>query len=293
MTFKPHPTPPAPDQGAIAFFTARPTAVSQVRLIADPQAPAGVSLVDLDQACAVDGWDTLAELQDRLGPVVYPDLGAYKRSSAWRLAQVLEALGVDAAELLEADLDEDEDWSDDADDAPYDFDQMPPVALAQRGQWSEFDTDDAAAGEVDPEDHAAAWARYMLEHTPRGFDVIEVATGWEWGKAGEPVGADVPYGIGKAQARAGAWAAYLRRHAEILLDLLGLAGLWPVEQDGLWPVIPGDPILAARLAWVEGWTLLERGLAGEWAACTHLRASDNDDIEIPARPACIDRERPA
>lgn len=272
MTFKPHPTAPTPDQGAIAFFTARPTAVSQVRLIADPQAPAGVSLVDLDQACAVDGWDTLAELQDRLGPVVYPDLPAYKRSSAWRLATVLEALGVDAAELIEADLDEDEDWNDDADDAPYDFELMPPG-------------DDRIQA---TDEHPAAWARYMLEHTPRGFDVISLATGWEWGKAGEPVAADVPYGLTKAQARAGAWVAYLHRHAEIVLDILLIAGLWPVDPVGTW-----DSVMAARLAWVETWTLLERGLASEWAACTHLSASDNDDIKIPARPSCLDRERPA
>lgn len=54
-----------------------------------------------------------------------------------------------------------------------------------------------------------------------------------------------------------------------------------------------DEIVEARLVWIRGWSLLERGQAVLWAISEHLYASDNDDIERRPRPAHLDRGRPA
>lgn len=37
-----------------------------------------------------------------------------------------------------------------------------------------------------------------------------------------------------------------------------------------------------------GWTRAQRKQAVQWAAATHLSASDNDDVEVPPRPAFLD-----
>jgi hypothetical protein len=39
---------------------------------------------------------------------------------------------------------------------------------------------------------------------------------------------------------------------------------------------------------VEGWTEEQRQQAARWAVAVHLSASDNDDVEVPPRPAFLD-----
>lgn len=125
-----HPTPPTPDQGAITVWAEREHAVSAFRI----SAPAGaVQVLDLDMRDVLPAASPAA-VEDQLGSIVYPDLPSYKRSSAWRLAQVLEALGVDASELEDlGQLEEvDEAAADEPDDATepeveaYDFTCYPP-----------------------------------------------------------------------------------------------------------------------------------------------------------------------
>lgn len=154
--------------------------------------------------------------------------------------------------------------------------------------------------------HARAWQLYQAEHTPRGWELIETddGEGWIWRSCdGEFVG---PAGAGgvadEAAARAGAWEDFLEDDAQAVLDTLLLTDLWPEsslpfvvtagpEQEAAHREI--DRICAERVAWIRGWSLLERGQAVLWAIACHLRASDHDDVEIPARPACLDRNRPA
>jgi hypothetical protein len=63
-----------------------------------------------------------------------------------------------------------------------------------------------------------------------------------------------------------------KRDDELTQSLLGLAG---VEAD---------------LELIESWTDAQVRQAEEWAGATHLRASDNDDVEVPARPAFLPEE---
>jgi hypothetical protein len=41
-------------------------------------------------------------------------------------------------------------------------------------------------------------------------------------------------------------------------------------------------------AFIESWTDEQVRAVDEWAAAEHLRASDNDDVQVPPRPSCID-----
>lgn len=38
---------------------------------------------------------------------------------------------------------------------------------------------------------------------------------------------------------------------------------------------------------IEGWTIGEKNRAIDWASSVHLRASDNDDIEVPGKPEVL------
>jgi hypothetical protein len=40
---------------------------------------------------------------------------------------------------------------------------------------------------------------------------------------------------------------------------------------------------------IEARTVAERSAAAEWAACSHLRASDNDDVVVPPKPEWLDQ----
>lgn len=444
MTFRQHPTPPKPDQGAIEFFAESPTAtaVTLYKLMAEPRADPPVALFDLHNHDSIDGCETLEDLQDEVGAIVFPDLASYKRSSGWRFSDVLEALGVDAAELHDAELAaEGEDpegwpsrsvWVDDAVSKPYDFSSMPPTtdlwpdhvdtaAMQRRAMevvadfrghaeiegghleiteemcsvvrarvhdaldrfWPDLASvtvtarnrelnclieprpldrakpppgtfrccvptcpglgwraserphpcplpDPAAAlAEVweisDRERHAVAWAAHMRAHDPRGYTFEETPQGWELRLAGSvpgfldmvsmasPTAADIaesmqleverrgitgvvfePRKPDRAAARAAAWAHCLENEAGIVVDLLGLVSVWPERHNStIWPDHPSDEEMLERRRWVQGWTLLERGLATRWAVATHVAASDNDDVEIPPRPPCLDRDRPA
>lgn len=43
---------------------------------------------------------------------------------------------------------------------------------------------------------------------------------------------------------------------------------------------------------VTGWTDDQRAAAFEWAACSHLAAGDNDDVEVPPTPPHVEAIRP-
>lgn len=43
---------------------------------------------------------------------------------------------------------------------------------------------------------------------------------------------------------------------------------------------------------VKGWTDDERASAFVWAACSHLAAGDNDDVEVPPTPPHVEKLRP-
>lgn len=58
--------------------------------------------------------------------------------------------------------------------------------------------------------------------------------------------------------------------AAVVVDLLSLVGVTVSEQQA------------------EGWTDDQRQLAARWAWDVHLSASDNDDVEVPPRPAFLD-----
>lgn len=60
------------------------------------------------------------------------------------------------------------------------------------------------------------------------------------------------------------------RDNDVTRDLLGLVG---------YDVMP---------AFIESWTDEQVRHVDEWAAAQHLKASDNDDVEIPPQPSCID-----
>jgi hypothetical protein len=57
--------------------------------------------------------------------------------------------------------------------------------------------------------------------------------------------------------------------ADLVVDFLALAGV------------------SATAKQVGGWTRAQREEAARWAAATHLSASDNDDVEVPPRPAFL------
>lgn len=345
-----HPTDPTPDQGAITVWAEREHAVSAFRL----SAPAGsIELLDLDLREPVPA-PSPASVEDFLGPVVFPDLAAYRRSSAWRLATVLEQLGLDAGELAEVELDdaETEDGPAFEGELPYDFAHYPPdyepravasskevfeavseqiqgaikameieggraLLISEKGEaaltaaalrvlearWPGrylvkcvFQQGELAIQvriQVEPAEHLEAWTRFMADHDPRGYTFMGVGGQVEWVcEAHKTRGICSFY----SDARAAAWTDLRTNDAAVIADLLAMAGLWPEDYQimtGRYEAASGPEIEPNRIAWILGWSLLERGLAGAWAAATHLAASDNDDVEIPPRPACLDRERPA
>ncbi|HYQ69651.1 hypothetical protein [Actinophytocola sp.] len=57
--------------------------------------------------------------------------------------------------------------------------------------------------------------------------------------------------------------------AQLVVDFLGIAGV---------------SVTAEQAA---GWSREQRKQAVQWAAATHLSASDNDDVEVPLRPAFL------
>jgi hypothetical protein len=344
-----HNTPPQPDQGAITVWAEREHAVSAFRI----SAPAGaVQVLDLDLRDVLPAATPTA-VEETLGPIVYPDLLAYKRSSAWRLAQVLEALGVDAGELEdlgqleeaeEAKPAEPDDGAEKGEPDSYDFTSYPPgyqhsipatprevfelvqgavhglisaavdasgdactitreteAAVIEAGQrvlesrWPgafrvgcEFGDGKLAITLrplINEAEHAAAWAAYMTEHVPLGYEVEGIGGRVEWACPERP-------SEGRAEAFyvdaiAACWRAYLAHDANVAADLLALAGVWG---DGMCPT---EGVQAERARWVSSWTLRERGQAMRWAAATCLRASDHDDVTVPPRPACLDQGRPA
>ena len=152
--------------------------------------------------------------------------------------------------------------------------------------------------------HARAWQLYQAEHTPRGWELHDTEDGWIWRSCdGELVGPPGHLGVeSEAEARAGCWRDFLADDTEPVLDTLLLTDLWPESSlplvvnsgpEKLAAIAECDRIIAARRAWIGGWSLLERGQAVLWAIACHLRASDNDDVEIPDMPACLHRNRPA
>jgi hypothetical protein len=381
-TVRPHPDTPTLHNGAIDFFADHGTAVIQYRLTPRDTRPF-VEIADLHAReprtrvpMVSPGWETLEEIAEELGPIVYPDLHSYRQQQGWRFSAVLAAAGVDAELVSDAiddadDIETDNDWREGVEE-PYDFSELPPevnlsaeamricsdILYDFRGH-AEVDgglvelTDDMRAmierrvseaiearlpgvftvsvrinaqrrffeTEIRADEvklHVLEWASYMKAHTPRGFDIAEGPHGWTWHRCDRgfemPTVADtrqeiaaalrkglaevgVPAGVNivieptpptKAEARAAAWAAYLGDDARAVADLLSLTDLWPGVEAGLGL----DPSLE-RQTWIEGWSLLERGLATRWAASVHVAASDNDDVEIPPRPPHLDRDRPA
>lgn len=133
---------------------------------------------------------------------------------AWRLAK--ETL--DQADDGEAQA-TDEDWAVDETGEPitdhevaaYNFNGPPPGRSAPELRRLQ--------GQEGVEARARLWAQYMLEHSPRGYDVFELSTGWEWGRAGQPVDADVWEGLTQPLARRGAWLDYLQRHTSQAMEL--------------------------------------------------------------------------
>lgn len=334
-----HPTKPTPDQGAIIVWAEREHAVSAFRI----SAPAGaVQVHDLDMREVLPAASPAAA-EEALGPIVYPDLPSYKRSSAWRLAQVLEALGVHAGELAEVELEDPEDEEVVLDEVEaYDFTGYPPgyrpsvlggahdvyetikeavgtiiersadksgehVVISPETERQVIEAGQAAVDarwpgafrvgcefkhgqlaialrvQVNAAEHAAAWAAFMTDQIPRGYEAEGIGGKVEWSCPARPSeGRTVSFYV---DAIAECWRAYLHRDADVCADLLGLAGVW----DGMCPT---EGVQAGRIAWVSSWTLLERGQALRWAAATCLHASDND-VKVPTRPACLDIGRPA
>lgn len=155
--------------------------------------------------------------------------------------------------------------------------------------------------------HMRAWQFFMADHTPKGYELFDTEDGWIWRSCdGEEVGPDGSAGAAdEAAARAGAWAAFLADDALAVMDTLLLVDVWPegsiLDTSRTYPttaeqfaaIAACDQIVADRVAWICGWTLLERGQAVLWAISEHLYASDNDDVERHPRPAHLDRNRPA
>lgn len=167
------------------------------------------------------------------------------------------------------------------------------AARAEGGEGKgELCGDEAAA-------HAAAWADHQLAALPPGFvlrdtsyddfgddgevlgDLMGRVSRWEWSD-----GECSDTGSTEAEARADAWEFFHEQGAATVHDLLLLVGVWPEDA-------ADDAALAARLEWIRGWSLLERGQVARWAATSHVAASDHDDVQVPARPACLDCGRPA
>lgn len=156
----------------------------------------------------------------------------------------------------------------------------------------ELCADEAAA-------HAAAWADHQLAALPPGFKLRDTSyddygddgevlgelmgrvSRWEWtdGECSDTAPT-------QEEARADAWEFFHEQAAATLHDLLLLVGIWPADAGD-------EPALAARLDWIRAWSLRDRGLVARWAAASHVHASDHDDVQVPARPACIDLGRPA
>lgn len=325
-TFIPHPESPALTAGAITFIAEHAHAAVEYKL--HPGSPGELPvLTDLHEAEVVDGWDAIEDLPDLLSPIVYPTMADFRARRGWRLWQVLVVAGVDPeANMLDDvdDFDADPEWTEERGrynfaSAPGDYvirplrpsDVTPEVAALAgddgRIGWCFTSSAEREYGQVVGDRlgyplahatvHARAWQVYMANHTPRGFDLLEVECGrWTWEAidgAEHPV---EPY-ADKQAARAGAWQAFLEDDAGVVLDTLLLVDLWPeqimpvgtFEQEGE----AAEQIIATRIEWIRSWTLLERGQAVLWAISCHVRASDNDHVEIPPRPACLDRNRPA
>ena len=116
----------------------------------------------------------------------------------------------------------------------------------------------------EPSAHAAAWFDHQLVADPPGL----------------------PSPTTDEAARSAAWERWHVDDADRVHDLLLLVGVWDSDA-------PDDAGKAARIAWIRRWPLRERGLVAAWAAAGHVHASDHDDVVVPERPACLDRERPA
>lgn len=104
-----------------------------------------------------------------------------------------------------------------------------------------------------------------------------------------------PARLTEAEAIAAAWADWHAHNCATTLDMLLLAAVWPMPiADGQpWPADIPEEVMEARREWIRGWSLRDRGRAGEWAIAVHVGASDNPRVKIPARPACLDVGRPA
>ena len=187
----------------------------------------------------------------------------------------------------------------------------PGEAIAEAAKRCVADDEKAA--------HAAAWSDHQLAADPPDFRVVPLGPGFvpaemQWVQGAptwfisaafyaaeerraelEALGdtdslraaAEVePRRLDADEARAAAWRRWHGDNAEVTHDMLLLAGEW--ESDPA-----DDASKAARIAWILGWSLRERGRVGAWAAAVHVHASDHDDVRVPARPACLDVGRPA
>lgn len=328
----PHSEPPVLTAGSISFVAEHAHAAVEYRLTpgAGGDAP---TLVDLHDAEVVDGWDDWSDLEDLLSPVVYPDLASYRARRGWPLGAVLVAAGVPAEVISDEldDLDADEHWTEDR--GRYNFAVAPPgyelrpltpqdvspavAALAGadgRIGWC-FSGDGQTGQIVGDRDgfrpahetaHLRAWQHFMADHNPKGYELeedyeAEHSERWFFRTCEDGQGSEKGY-PDKAAARAAAWQDYLDADADAVLDTLMLiAELWPeppipaatTGDEQLAAIAATDALLAARVAWIRGWSLLERGQAVLWAITEHLYASDHDDIERHPRPAHLDTGRPA
>lgn len=297
-TYQPHPDHPTPRDGAIDFWAEHEHALVHYRAAA---AEGGVTVRDMHDGDLVDGWETSADLEEEFGPIVYPTLADYRASRGWAFASVLAALGVEPelGEDLLGEIEGDSEWRASQHIEPYDFADLPPGAIwlcdaaGQAIGWVDENSGSSTellgltdAAERQAAIHAAAWTAFMGARVPRGFDIVETPTGWRWTPTDAPELPDQLEWLPRPEALQLAWTTYLERAAEILADLMTLAGVW-AEHD-LEALRPSAAIVGARMRWIKSWTLLERGQVARWAAATHGAAGDTG-ADVPDRPACLDR----
>lgn len=146
----------------------------------------------------------------------------------------------------------------------------------------------AAVNNEHPIVHAALWAEFMLNNCPLGYAVRYLGPrpaytqdpwcGWEWSRL---TGMRICAIAGtEDRAVSAAWLDFHQHDALRLCDILSALGEWPSNHS--------DAAVAARTAWILGWSLLERGSVADWA----VRVLAEHTV-IPVRPKCLDRDRPA
>lgn len=221
------------------------------------------------------------------------------------LSQAAEALGERLKEQARAMLDDNRivPWTPDGPMFPAPRNEAPLGLEDGPAGWTYTRPDEPIAeaakryvGADEDAAHAAAWSDHQLVADPPDFRVVPLGAGFVPAEMQKVQGAPTwfisaafyaaeerraelealgdadslravaevePRRLDAAEARAEAWRRWHGDNAEVTHDMLLLAGEW--ESDPA-----DDASKAARIAWILGWSLRERGRVGVWAAAVHV-----------------------